>query len=216
MASPNCVRMASGSFVDNEAMKSFIIVAVKIDPCFGRAFIVMVQIDPYLGGAFLDCVCSHGGFHYYPCFGGASLDCVCSHAILAEHHFIVFAAMSGCWNANVVVNSDLGGVAWHHACNFAVFDAALSIPAGAYLSMAARHHICIHAVLCKPVRVRFSLLRLCLPIDYLAVETDQYLNLAMCFKMPKRNMKFAGNRIRMATWNACSHSIVVSMSEVNE
>ncbi|GJS98125.1 hypothetical protein Tco_0819295 [Tanacetum coccineum] len=44
----------------------------------------------------------------------------------------------GCWNANVVVNSDLGGAAWHHACNFVVFDAALSIPAAAYLSVAAR------------------------------------------------------------------------------
>ncbi|GJX78614.1 hypothetical protein Tco_0326763 [Tanacetum coccineum] len=42
-----------------------------------------------------------------------------------------FVDDEGCCNANVVVNSDLGGAAWHHACNFAVFDAALSIPAAA-------------------------------------------------------------------------------------
>ncbi|GJU73943.1 hypothetical protein Tco_1265348 [Tanacetum coccineum] len=45
-----------------------------------------------------------------------------------------FVDDEGCWNANVVVNSDLGGAAWHHACNFVVFDAALSIPAAACLS----------------------------------------------------------------------------------
>ncbi|GKG54068.1 hypothetical protein Tco_0557591, partial [Tanacetum coccineum] len=39
-----------------------------------------------------------------------------------------------CWNANVVVNSDLGGAAWHHACSHAVFVAALSIPAAPCLS----------------------------------------------------------------------------------
>ncbi|GJT76321.1 hypothetical protein Tco_1043046 [Tanacetum coccineum] len=37
----------------------------------------------------------------------------------------------GCWNANVVVNPDLGGAAWYHACSHVVFDAALSILATA-------------------------------------------------------------------------------------
>ncbi|GJU88081.1 hypothetical protein Tco_1300504 [Tanacetum coccineum] len=50
----------------------------------------------------------------------------------------------GCCNANVVVNSDLGGAAWHHACNFVVFDAAFVIPAAAWASLKC---VCSHAIL---------------------------------------------------------------------
>ncbi|GKA74385.1 hypothetical protein Tco_0780687 [Tanacetum coccineum] len=66
----------------------------------------------YLGGASLDCICSHGGFHY----GGASLDCV-----------------RMAWGS-FVGDEDVSGAAWHHVCNHAVFDAALSIPGAACLS----------------------------------------------------------------------------------
>ncbi|GJS45290.1 hypothetical protein Tco_0595411 [Tanacetum coccineum] len=37
----------------------------------------------------------------------------------------------GCWNANVVVDSDFGRAAWHHACSHSMFDASLSIPTAA-------------------------------------------------------------------------------------
>ncbi|GKE15500.1 hypothetical protein Tco_1423077, partial [Tanacetum coccineum] len=63
----------------------------------------------YLNGAYL---------------GGETLDCGCSHAAMLEC----------CWNANVVINLDLGGAAWRHACSHAVFDAPLSIPAATCLS----------------------------------------------------------------------------------
>ncbi|GJT63901.1 hypothetical protein Tco_1015381 [Tanacetum coccineum] len=67
-------------------------------------------------------------------------------------------AMCGCWNANVVVNSDLGGAARHHACSHAVFVAALSISAAQCcwnanvvidldLGRAAWHRACSHVVL---------------------------------------------------------------------
>ncbi|GJZ80651.1 F-box domain containing protein [Tanacetum coccineum] len=111
-----------------------------------------------------------------------------------------------CWNANVVINSDFGGVAWHHACSHAglmasldcvcshdgfylcgtIAFAAMAVIQGkllrlqtwrSNLGVAARHRACSHVVYCKPVWVRFSLLRLCWPFDYLAVETDMYLNL---------------------------------------
>ncbi|GJS09566.1 hypothetical protein Tco_0366362, partial [Tanacetum coccineum] len=39
-----------------------------------------------------------------------------------------------CWIVKVVISSDLGGAARHHVCSHAVFDAALSVPAIAYLS----------------------------------------------------------------------------------
>nr|GEW90413.1 hypothetical protein [Tanacetum cinerariifolium] len=35
--------------------------------------------------------------------------------------------LESCWNANVVVNSDLDEAVWHHACSHVVFVAALSI-----------------------------------------------------------------------------------------
>ncbi|GJT60778.1 RELA/SPOT-like protein [Tanacetum coccineum] len=57
-------------------------------------FIVMVQSDPYLSKAFLDCICSHE-----------------------------YAITIGSWNANVVVNLDLGeAAAWHHACSHVEID----------------------------------------------------------------------------------------------
>nr|GEV54117.1 retrovirus-related Pol polyprotein from transposon TNT 1-94 [Tanacetum cinerariifolium] len=82
-------------------------------------FIVMVQIDSYLGGTFLYYVCSHDGFHYYLCFGG-----VLSLAMMVLLRLCIYeyAITTSCWNANVVLNLDLGGAAWHHACNSVVFD----------------------------------------------------------------------------------------------
>ncbi|GJR06134.1 hypothetical protein Tco_0529118 [Tanacetum coccineum] len=49
--------------------------------------------------------------------------CICEYAITI-----------GCWNVNVVVNSDLGGAAWHYVCSHALFDAALSILAAASIA----------------------------------------------------------------------------------
>ncbi|GJR49802.1 putative ribonuclease H-like domain-containing protein, partial [Tanacetum coccineum] len=109
-----------------------------------------------------------------------------------------YAITTCCWNDNVVVNVDLGEAVWHHACSHAVFAAALSIlmaPSmagfiiqrvlaghhlimfaamlvGSDLGVAARHRVCSHVVLRE---VRFSLLRLCLPVDYLAIEMELYI-----------------------------------------
>ncbi|GJV15185.1 hypothetical protein Tco_1360508 [Tanacetum coccineum] len=91
-----------------------------------------------------------------------------------------------------------------------------------------RQLIVLAAITVAPLRVRFVLIRIFLPVDYLAVETDQYLNWAMRCKIPKRGMKFAGNRIhglidvscllgnrgfRAASSYACSHDVSFGTSE---
>ncbi|GJT69557.1 hypothetical protein Tco_1028843 [Tanacetum coccineum] len=45
-----------------------------------------------------------------------------------------YAVITCCWNANVIVNSDVGGAAWHHACSLVVFVMALSIPVASWHS----------------------------------------------------------------------------------
>ncbi|GJZ97551.1 hypothetical protein Tco_0670004, partial [Tanacetum coccineum] len=81
---------------------------------------------------------------------------------LAGQCGITLATMLCCWSANVVIDYDLSGTAWHRVCTHAVLDAALSIPAAARVAS-----LCLQLV-----RVRFSLIRLCLPVDYSAIEIE--------------------------------------------
>nr|GEW25413.1 putative ribonuclease H-like domain-containing protein [Tanacetum cinerariifolium] len=103
----------------------------------------------------------------------APLDCVCSHAILVGHHLIVFAAMLGCWNANVVINSNYGEAAWYHACSHAVFLADFSILFASCLSKNAIPRSCL-----QPWRVFWSLLLAMMVLVHLCVYDMQSQHVA--------------------------------------
>nr|GEW87299.1 hypothetical protein [Tanacetum cinerariifolium] len=111
-------------------------------------FFVVVEIDPYLGRASFDYVYSYGGFYLCHTIAFATMTFIQGKAIAfaAMKGFIIvvqalllaivvllrsciceYAITKGCWNTNVVVNSDLGGAARHHAFSHAIFDASLSI-----------------------------------------------------------------------------------------
>ncbi|GJU99851.1 hypothetical protein Tco_1329122 [Tanacetum coccineum] len=133
-------------------------------------------------------ISGHGAFHY----GRASLDCV----------RIAWGSFVG----------DDGFTAFVHF--HAIFDAALSIPAAACLSQT----VSVSAVI---LTLWYLKLTSVLAGHHLIVFAANIVTLDVLFtrwammNSNKHAHTFNTLYVGMATWNACSHSTLVSMSEVN-